>query len=53
MLFNGEETWKGKECKDKHYHILNFSTLPNTPLEHPHEGKGVGQCQANLPSIQS
>lgn len=53
MPFNGRETWKGSERSDKHYHILHFSALPDAPLEHPHECEGVGQCQANLPSIYS
>lgn len=53
MPLNGGETWKGSERSDKHYHILHFGALPDAPLEHPHEGEGVGQRQANLPSIYS
>lgn len=51
--FNGKETWKSKEREDKYYHILNFGTLSNTPLKHPHECEGIGQRQAHLPGIQS
>lgn len=43
---------KAKKSRKSH-HILNFNALPDGPLEHSHEGEGVGEYQAKLTSIQS